>query len=159
MPITIATSELVSGVSLGIQHGAYPFNLRGFSKLKDGILKTPGQKTHVIVWFKAGNDRYPKLPEVKANAFSPNGGVQRACDAKLGTFGVYEISTAKPEAGLVYWVDFDHWPVEMDATKEEWVMIKDLNNGHKHVKAKGLGKQLPAEAEDRTLYTELLKVV
>lgn len=162
MPATVANSVLFDAVeALKVQHGVYLFKLGVQHKPFTPTLTDPKGKENIILWFKANTPKYPKLADIetKGAAHTPLGGVQRACEAKLGTFGVYAINAAKKEAVLLYWVDFDHWPVEIDEEQGKFVGIKGLNTGHKHIKAKGFGNQYPVEKADITLYDELLKAI
>ena len=170
MPIDLKTTEHFWGHELKIAHGLYPFKIRPNTFGKDSdigkVLRDPRKTTHIIIMFKAGSAQYPKLADIEDSpAVSQQGGCARACDAKLGTYAVYDVEAAEKDGTvpMTHWVDFDHWPVEFDDKTEKWVGIAGLNTGHRHVrpKAKGerWGDQDPATKEDKDLYDDLLKMV
>jgi hypothetical protein len=160
VPIELAKAEIIDAAkTLGTAHGVFgfKFNARTFKALTN-LLNDPAHKEHLILWYKAGPDKYPELKEIEDDgpAKLPNGGVRRKCDAGLGTFGVYEID--KKEAVLLFWVDFDHWPCEFDEKANKIVPKPALKDGHKHVKGK-FGHQNSLDKEDFALAEQLLKVL
>jgi hypothetical protein len=156
MPIDLDTSLILSGADFGFQHGVYPPSLKrvSLSRVYRKAQDTPfANKIHVLLCFRRGRN-YPDISEVRSKAFLPNGGVARMCSDKLGTFGVYRVVDPQ-NASLMYWVDFDHWPVTWDDNKNSAQRIQGLDRGHRH-EYPNTANQKPALAEDAVLYSALI---
>ncbi|NQD95786.1 hypothetical protein HP532_24315 [Pseudomonas sp. CrR25] len=142
--VTAANTLFIKGADFAIQHGIYMRTLR----LKN--LGIEENHEYLILWFPEKLDAYPNLSDVtggRANV-SPNGGVKMDLDyPEVATFGLYRINGKTPE--LLYWVDFDHWPMNGMHLKP------GLANGHYHL-ATSFGVQRPVMDQHRAL---LLKVV
>jgi len=147
---------IVSGEDIGARPGLYPKTIDRRTYKKYGFTP-PTDKDALILWFKRNDDAYPTEQAARAGGITPNGGVQRNCNASLGTFAVYRCTgeANAREAKLSYWVDFDHTPIAVDEDANQWRPRADLADGHYHPGAR-IGDQIPITPQQLALGAELL---
>jgi hypothetical protein len=125
-------------------HGIYP------GMIPTSVLATLGvtiAHKYVIIWAREQHGLYPTMSQYRANPLmSLNGGVAADPDYVVATYALYK-KTAVFQ--LVFWADFDHWPMEGASLKA------GLADGHYHP-GKKTSDQLPLNDLHRDL---MLKIV